>query len=293
MFGAFHRAGCRAILLKGPTLQRALYDDSTRRDYRDTDLLVAPSDLARCGMVLRELGFALVMDHRDHAAVTEPHAQEWRRTTPAAAVDLHWRIPGVATTDEVAWALLSARATTIGIGGARGEALDLPGIALLVALHAAHHGLTHPRPLRDLDRALERVGVADWRAAGRLAAELDASEALAAGLGLNGAGRELAAELRLAPVSSPRRRILASSQPPASLGLLRILEAPTARGRAVAAARELVPSPDLIRSKSSLGRRGAAGLTAAYLARALARAWRLPSAVRAVRRSRPPARPAS
>jgi hypothetical protein len=284
---AFRRAGCRSILLKGPTLQRELHRDGSRRGYSDTDLLVAPADLPRAAEALEGLGFRLALDHSDHPGVSEPHAQEWERFG-RKSVDLHWRIPGVGVPAERAWDVLAARTASIAVGSAVGESLAPPGVALLVALHAAHHGTTIEPPLRDLERALDRVGSDVWAEAARLASDLDASEAFAAGLRLAPAGERLAGELGLPPVGSPRRRLMAGDQPPGSLAVLRILEAPTAGERIRAIRTELLPAPDFLRAGSSLARRGRIGLALAYPARALARTWQLPAAIRAVRRSRRP-----
>jgi hypothetical protein len=284
---AFQRAGCRSILLKGPTLQRELHRDGSRRVYNDTDLLVAPTDLPQAEEALAGLGFRLVLDHRDHPGVSEPHAQEWKRLD-RKSVDLHWRIPGVGIPPEQAWDVLAAQTEPITIGGTGGDALARSGIALVVALHAAHHGTTFAQPLRDLDRALTQVDRETWAEAARLAADLDAGEAFAAGLRLAPAGACLAGDLRLPPVASPRRRLMAADQPPGSLGVLRLLEAPTTRERMRSIRAELLPAPDFMRAGWPLARRGRIGLVLAYTARLLIRARQLPAAFRAVRRSRQP-----
>lgn len=282
---ALQAAGLRCILLKGPTLQRELHRDGSRRGYRDTDVLVAPAGLRTAEHVLAGLGFSLTIDHRDHPGVSEPHAQEWERPG-RACLDLHWRIPGVGVEAQRAWDVLAAHTTPVALGDVVADSLSSPGIALLVALHAAHHGTTVKKPIRDLERAIAQIDAGTWAAAARLASGLDAREALAAGLRLARAGDRLAADLGLPAVESPRRRLMAGDQPPGSLGVLRILEAPTARQRARAVRAELLPAPAFMRASSPLARRGPVGLVAAYLVRPVARAWQLPAAIRAVRRSR-------
>ena len=282
---AFHVAGVRSILLKGPILQRELHRDGSRRGYSDTDLLVAPADLDRAEGALAGLGFSLAMDHRDHPGVSEPHAQDWERSG-RATLDLHWRIPGVGVPAERAWDVLAGQTTPIAIGDTVGESLSRSGIAMLVALHAAHHGTTFEKPLRDLERALDQIDTDTWAEAARLAAMLDADEAFAAGLRLAHAGEQLAADLHLPAVGSPRRKLMAGDQPPGSLGILRILEARTARARARTVRAELIPAPAFMRAASPLARRGRLGLVLAYLGRPVARTWQLPAAIRAVRWSR-------
>jgi hypothetical protein len=283
---AFAEGGCRTILLKGPTLQDDLYAEGALREYRDTDLLVSPGDLERAGELLSALDFELRLDHRRHPTVTEPHAQEWQRSRDAQRVDLHWRIAGVELAAEPAWQLLAGRTEPVLVGGATGERLDPAATALLVGLHVAHHGTTRAASLRDLERGLTRFGADTWREAARLAGELGAGEALAAGLRAGPEGARLADELGLPAVLSPRRRLLAADQTPGSLGVLRILDAATPRGRLRALRDELLPAPAIIRRASPLARRGRAGLVLAYLVRTVARAWRLPAAIRALRAAR-------
>jgi hypothetical protein len=278
-------AGCRSILLKGATLEDDLYRDGSPREYSDTDLLVAPNDLGRAGELLSTLDFELRLDHRDHPTITEPHAQEWLRPRDGQVVDLHWRVPGVELEPARAWPVLADRAEPIVLAGATGERLDRVATALLVALHVAHHG-SHHRPLRDLERALVRFTAETWREAARLAAELHAGEALVAGLRVAPEGARLADELAPDVVMSTRRRLMIADAPPGSLGVLRILEAPTLRARSRALRYELFPAPAMMRKNSSLARRGRVGMVLAYPAHMLVRAWRLPRAIRALRAAR-------
>ena len=196
--------------------------------------------------------------------MSEPHAQEWERPPGRKNLDLHWRIPGVGVAAEQAWNVLAAQTEPIAVGSAVGESLSRPGLAVLVALHAAHHGRTRRRPLRDLDRALDQIDARTWAEAARLAALLDASEAFAAGLALAPAGERLAGELGLPSVRSPRRRLMAAAQPAGSLGVLRIIEARTVRARARALRAEVLPAPVFMRAASPLARRGRLGLVLAY-----------------------------
>lgn len=282
---AFQAAGVRSIVLKGASFERELHDPGRRRTYRDTDVLVSPRDLGRAGAELAGLGFELQLDHGAHVGVSEPHAQEWSRDPGRVQVDLHWRVPGVDAPAERAWEVLSRRAVKLMVAGVPAEALDRPGVALLVALHAAHHGRTRAWPLHDLERALAIFDAPTWTSSAELASELDACEALAAGLRLTDAGARLADELRLPAVRTPRRVLSAGRPPDGAHGLLRILDAPRG-GRARAALAELAPAPALLRVTSPLARRGRVGLALAYPARIATRLWRFPAATRAVRHSR-------
>ncbi|MFL5782752.1 MAG: nucleotidyltransferase family protein, partial [Thermoleophilaceae bacterium] len=201
---ALQEAGCTAILLRGPVLRRALYGEAAHRPYVDTDLLVSPRDVTRAGDVLTRLGFALVLDHRDHGWVTEPHAQEWGRA-PHGHVDLHWLLPGCTVDGDRSWEILSAHVEPIEVAGIEVQAPTPAAIALIVALHAAHHGTTKRQPLDDLDLAVQRLGAEAWRAAAALADELGATEAFAAGVRLGPGGAALAGSLGLAVSVCARR----------------------------------------------------------------------------------------
>lgn len=280
---AFDATGLPSILLKGPTLQRELYD-ARSRPYHDTDLLVSPADLDRAALVLSGLGFGLALDHRHHALV-EPHAQEWTRDRPLRVIDLHWRVPGVRLDSQRAWEILSGRAQPFTVAGAEGRALDRAGAALLVALHVANSAPGAVRPGRDLALALERFDSETWAAAVRLAAALEATEALAAGLRSMPAGKAIAAAHGLPAVGSRQLRLAARGPTPGSHGLLRLAEARTARARVRAVRDALLPAPELMRATIPAARRGRSALALAYVLRAGSRAARLPAALRDVRRS--------
>ena len=75
--------------------------------------------------------------------------------------------------------------------------LDQVALALHAALYAAQHGTGDIKTMGDLDRGLHRWPPETWRQASKLAADLGAVEAFAAGLALVPAGAALARELRL------------------------------------------------------------------------------------------------
>jgi hypothetical protein len=281
VLGALDRARIRSIVLRGPVLRRELYGDSSRA-YVDADLLVSPADLARTGDVLGDLGFELRFDEAAYPGrVWDAHAQTWWRGENR--VDLHWRLTGVEAPADRSWEILAANTTAIDIAGAAARGLSRPGIALIVALHAGHHGRELPKPIADLERALDGLDAATWAEAAQLAGQLDALEAFGAGLRVVPRGEALAAELGLPSVRSPYRRLRAAKPPPASLSVLGILEAPAGRGRARAVLEALFPAPAFMRAAFPVARRGRTGLALAYLTRGLRRAGGLRSAVRAAR----------
>jgi hypothetical protein len=283
---ALQAAGVQNILMRGPAFGRELYGEGALRTYSDADILVAPDAVPAAARVLESLGFELVLDHREHPGIAEPHAQEWHSQRLRGDVDLHWRIAGVDAPAERAWQILAARTEPLPLAGTVGQAFARPGTALLVALHAAHHGRSRTRALTDLERAVDRLDVGVWREAAALADELEAGEAFAAGLRVIPEGERLADALGLGTVLSPSRQLMASDHQAGAIALLRVVQASSGRDRLRAARVGLFPAPAYMRAKHRLARRGLMGLVLAYLVRMLTHAWQLPGAIRAVRSTR-------
>ncbi len=279
--GALHEQGIRPLLIKGPAVASWLYDDPGERPYRDLDLLVAPERFDSAEAVLSRLGY------RDREAGLRPderedHEHTWLRVGERSVlVDLHRRILLIPASPARAWVLLGQGAREMTVAGARIDT-PAPGAHLMIlALHAAQHGVKEPTPLADLRRAIARVDSAVWIRAGSLATELGAAGAMREGLGLVEAGGELAERLGL-PVVAPRSvRLLAQTPPETSLGVERLVATRGVRPRLALVARKLVPSPAFIRSRRPIARRGRAGLALGYLWRLKWLAVRLPRAAAA------------
>jgi hypothetical protein len=279
---AFAIQGIDCILLKGPTLRDRLYRNGRPRDYADVDLLVRPGRVRAARTALVRQGFERRLDPRAAPShMPALHAEDWVRGRDV--VDLHWQVPGVEAPGEAAWAILSAHAGAKTPEGVRG--LDDEATALLLALHAAHHGTHVRKPLEDLARGLEQLDRASWTRAARLARELKATEALSAGLRTEPAGAALAGELGLPSPTTPALRLKAGANPPGAAVLLALADARWAR-KPVLLIGALFPSPEFMRARSPLARRGRRGLTAAYLVRVALRARQLPRGIAAARSSR-------
>jgi Uncharacterised nucleotidyltransferase/Coenzyme PQQ synthesis protein D (PqqD) len=264
--------GIRAVVLKGPAIGRWLYDERAPRPYGDVDLLVAPADFAATEVVLGRLGFVSWYDGPAPDGVVH-HADEWAQGfgLRRVGVDLHRRLPGIGAGPDVLWRVITAETDTLPVGD--GE-LEIPAEsmrALIVALHAAHHGRGEAKPMEDLRRALERLPLGVWSDAAELARELDAERGLGDGLMLMPPrGREVARRLRLeaAPASAPA---LADADPlprPTAGGFARLAAAKGLRAKLTLLLRELFPSPGFMRHwspQTQLARRGRMGLAAAYV----------------------------
>jgi hypothetical protein len=260
---ALRRAEVASILLRGPAIARWLYGEGELRAYRDVDLLVEPGKraeaeaiLARLGLVHRQAGFA--------PGESVEHASEWICRRPSVVVDLHHGIEGVRAEPAELWTALASDRHTIEVAGVAAHAPGAPALALIIALHAAHHGQSG-KHLEELRRALERAGPKTWRASLQLAERLDAVPSLAAGLRLLPEGAELAARLGL-PYGADRVTALrAAGAHSTAIGFAQLAATPGVRSKLALAARKLVPTPAFMRHWSRLARRGRVGLVLAYL----------------------------
>ena len=269
--------GVSPILLKGPTVSRWLYARVGDRLYTDTDLLVAPQDLAALEVTLRRLGFA------PGKTGWLAHSQEWRRRREL--VDIHRTLFGVGVENSEAWTLLSQDPETIEVGGIEVRALRKAARAFHLAIHAAQHDSSFPKPLEDLRRALNSVPSQTWSEAADLARRLAAQGTFAAGLRRVGAAAVLV-EMGLDGTRSPPVAILiANESPPTALGLSHLAAATSTKGRVRVLAQALAPRPEYLRSQSSLARRGRRGLGAAYPVRLVRLVWHLPRGLSALRRA--------
>ena len=261
---ALRRAGVASILLRGPAIARWLYGEGELRAYRDVDLLVEPGKraeaeavLAGLGLVHRQAGFA--------PGEWVEHASEWICRRPSVVVDLHHGIEGVRADPAELWIVLAADCHTIEVAGAAADAPNVPALALIVALHAAHHGGSGGKHLDELRRALERGGLETWRGALELAERLDAVPSLAAGLRLLPEGAELAERLGLPHGADRATALRAAGAHSTAIGFARLAATPGVHSKLTFAARKLIPTPAFMRHWSRLARRGRLGLALAYL----------------------------
>ena len=201
-------------------------------------------------------------------------------------MDLHWTLTGVGASAETLWETLSVETEPMRVHDFTFDVLNVRGRALLIALHAAQHGIRSPAPLEDLRRALELLDEETWRAACELARVLEALPAFACGLGLLEEGSAIAARLPLPTETTLEARLLATSPPPGAMGIEHLARATGAAARARIVARKLVPTRRFMRAWSPLARRGSLGLGAAYLGRPLWLVAKAPSGLRAWHRAR-------
>ena len=258
--GALRARGVRPILIKGPSTARWLYADRPgQRVYGDIDLLVAPGQFEPAMETLAGLGYH---NRTPGYGLDEPlvHAYHWVRHGPhPAEIDLHRRLYLLRAGDDAVWSALTEHTETLALGAAEVEILGAPARALMLTLHATVHGVRTGKPLRDLARALERLGDEDWAQAATLAGRLGGADAFSAGLRLLDAGSALADRLHLPPAASARVHLRAATAPPAAVGLLGLLEPQSWHSRANRLRRELIPAPAFIARLAAGGPPGPGG----------------------------------
>ena len=270
VFDVFGRENVDALLLKGVALARLLYDVPQQRRYSDVDVLVAPGDLSAARAVLAELGYrnaSAQMAVDDIGGVI--HGESWLAIPAGAAypvvVDLHLRLAGSTAPAERAWEALKARSTPMEVDGTHVPILDRAGLAMHLATHAAQHGQGYAKGCRELARALDRWPPEVWRDAARLAREVGATEAFAAGLRLVAPGAELAEVLDLPSTKRLDWELRQVGAPRGRFHLQAFLQAPGLRARAHVARRALLPRPAWLIRQYPWAGHGRARMLAAYL----------------------------
>ncbi|MGI8845392.1 MAG: nucleotidyltransferase family protein, partial [Thermoleophilaceae bacterium] len=139
---AFDERGIACLLLKGPVIARWLYDDGTVRSYSDCDLLVAPDQIGAAQVALRDRGFEDAARPMAHPRLD---SHEWQHAEHH--VDLHCTLIGIGASPRVVWETLWPAAETDQVGGMDVRVLSVPARALHVAVHAAQHGRSEPKPM--------------------------------------------------------------------------------------------------------------------------------------------------
>jgi hypothetical protein len=269
----FEGAGVRSLLLKGPVLTRLLYgSEGAPRDYFDIDLLVGPPDLAKAREALAGLGYRWGYEGRgidDVARVVHTELWAQRGKYGPLWVDLHKRLAGGAAgcraSDEVVWAALWGRRTSIEFAGREATVLAQGGLAFHLALHAAQGGPDEPKAIGDLARGIERWAPDVWRDAAELAEEVQGVEAFGAGLRLVPSGARLAELLELP--STPRLDWEVRHRQLRPRGAFHVQAIGSARGlreRADLLRRSVLPTPEWIVSEYRWARRSRAHLLAGY-----------------------------
>jgi hypothetical protein len=276
---AFDAAGIESVVLKGAPLVRWLYAEGEGRSYADCDLLVAPADFDAASGVLADLGFEPELDETEMPDWWREHGVEWQRASDRTAIDLHRTLAGARAEPDRVWEVLTRRTQPFELAGHTARSLDVPGLALQLALHAAQHGgLT--RHVEELELALQRAPAGTWQDAAALAREIEATAAFGEGLRFAPSGAPL-----VLSAQSDTETVLRAQGLAEPLTIERFARA-GGRARISIVSRKLFPPATFMRTWSPLARRGGLGLAVAYAGRPIWLVARLPRAVRAWRAAR-------
>lgn len=165
-------AGVPTIVLKGPALAAAYYDDPALRPFTDLDLLVRRHHRARALDVLAALGYVHGSPGRSLAYELEHAGAVYLVAAPGSSrlpVDLHWECiahPGGSHATELAAAEIWERAVPARAWGDSAHVLAPEDLLVYLAAHLAiHHTLAGVLWQLDLALLLQRhAATLDWEA---------------------------------------------------------------------------------------------------------------------------------
>jgi hypothetical protein len=262
---ALRLAGIQSILLKGPLQQWWLEPGGAPRVSVDVDLLVRNDQLDGAGHALAAIGYSRAVGLPDEPE--REHAGVW--VAPGRVpVELHWSLVGA--DGSKVWEVLSAETEAADLIGEKVEIPNEAARCLIVGLHAAQHGIGQRGIFLDLEKALAIAGSETWRRASELATAVDGWTAFAGALSITSRGRELLAEMGSEPPVLGERQALSLLTPaPTSRGFYFLSREHGPRAKVAFLLMKLAPSPEFMRLRYPLARRGHAGLAIAYLGRPL------------------------
>ena len=111
----FDARGIDAILLKGPSFARWLYEGGPARLYTDVDFLVSPHDWEAAREMLIELGYEAEFTHFEHPQMGTVTSEGWMRGDDH--IDLHCTLWGMGADPALVWDVLERTAEPMAIGG--------------------------------------------------------------------------------------------------------------------------------------------------------------------------------
>jgi hypothetical protein len=146
---AFASASITHVFLKGPVLAEALFPGQVLRTCTDIDVLVAPRDLSRADVHLRELGYAPVSAQGSSGSALGKKDVIYRRADRPHPIELHTRTHDLELLFERGESLESVIRPQAFHGEAMPVLADVPN-AIYLALHGAKHHWSSFRWLMDL-----------------------------------------------------------------------------------------------------------------------------------------------
>ena len=138
VLAALAASGIRPVLLKGTALAYTIYPSPSARQRNDTDLLIAPEDVATARDVLSSLGYTFAIHCSDLFSQFE--AQKIDRFGVLHVFDVHWSISTQPVFERVlTYNDVIARVETVPALGAHAKALGDVDALLLACVHPVMH----------------------------------------------------------------------------------------------------------------------------------------------------------
>src|SRR5687767_1957088 len=143
-FSVLAGAGVDAILLKGASFGRWLYEPTEPRSYGDVDVLVSQSVFSTAESALAAGGFGR------RGLSTEGQESGWKHVTwihlkTGIVLELHRTIFGPESDPDVVWETLSRRTEALEMEGRSVPVLTPSARLMHVAVHVAQHGSQQER----------------------------------------------------------------------------------------------------------------------------------------------------
>jgi hypothetical protein len=188
---ALDRAGCPAVVLKGPAVAATLYPSLSLREFGDLDLLVRRTDLAGAMEVVRSLGFVpwrTAAGAQEEAMHQIEYSLTFTRPSDDLDLDMHWDVARSFFTGRVEAEALWTETTGFTLHGRELRGLSPTALLLALCVHGAKHG-PFPWPrlkwICDIAEFVRSAGEFDWDAAVRRSEELGCRRTMLLGLALS------------------------------------------------------------------------------------------------------------
>jgi hypothetical protein len=161
LIGGLRKLGIEALAYKGPALAQQLYGDVTLRQFRDLDILVAPTDVMRTRDALGQRGYEEFEEFSRPFLRKHLRSQcEWqmRGTGSGTTIELHWALfPRYASFDLSVKEFKQA-SVAIEIAGETVRTMDIPHLVLALSAHGTKHFWYRLEWLVDFALALQNCG---------------------------------------------------------------------------------------------------------------------------------------
>jgi hypothetical protein len=177
------RSNIPVIVLKGPTIAIAGYDDCSRRIFADADLLLRRDDLGRARDLLVARGYARnFQPARESGLIAGQHALEF--SDSRATVELHWALISRHLRFNLDVDDLWRHAVVIECAGSQMKTLAPEHLFLYLCAHGAKHEWSFFRWICDLAQLAQRLTTSQAETVIELADEANAKRLLSLGLRL-------------------------------------------------------------------------------------------------------------